>query len=506
MSSAAEASEKGKDEDKKEHCKEEDTCVELALGMGVGMMQRKTIEDVGPRLKDDRAERMKALFRDSDTDCNGVLSRDELTLLLSRLGLANSDISEIFSEADLNKNGVVEMDEFLNWLYPKDSDGSLLLEYGDALRPLFNAIDVKRTGLISRQEFLEVHGIMAGALRLNSVEDEVQHPATPLNLRNDAQNAFVNIDDQKSGQITLAEFIKAFKDPISKSGISADDLAQTVKQLAKSMKEVFKGIKLAEAGKIAEEDAFVLAALITDLADSTKEFQEALGSTHEYEDAYARTKWLRAPGGLSAVDLKTLHIRCQPLNMRMVESFDFAHILCLPGAGEAENSEDHVWWGEVWRKVVYKNGVERLEDAHYYTYDSKNGWQPAAGDSAHKVFLEVLKGLAPEIGMFYILRTHANFTLEIGWDDVVHSLYTAVDIGWLTSEQRMQITDHIEQKVKENICNAAKEPISADLLDEKVEQYKSDCFVIRPRMVMAVITKLGIMQSNPTWSMFLKEA
>jgi len=71
MSSAAEASEKGKDEDKKEHCKEEDTCVELALGMGVGMMQRKTIEDVGPRLKDDRAERIKELFRDSDTDCNG---------------------------------------------------------------------------------------------------------------------------------------------------------------------------------------------------------------------------------------------------------------------------------------------------------------------------------------------------------------------------------------------------------------------------------------------------
>lgn len=488
------------------YSEEDNPAVNLALNMGVGMIKEQ-VTSIGPRLKDDRAEGMRAMFRDFDKDGNGVLSRDELSRLLGKLGLSHSDISEIFSEADVNRNGVIEIDEFLNWLYPGNSDGSMLLDYGDALRPLFDAIDFKKTGTITQSEFVEVHSIMAGALRLNAVEDEKTHPATPLALREDSNGAFQKLDDNKSRDISFANFSKAFKDPILKSGISAEQLAETVKQLAKSLKEVFRGIKMAEAGEIRDEDSFILAGLISDLAESTKEFQEALGSTHTTQESSVRTKWLRKPESLTTVELKTLHMRCQPLNMRMVDKFDFEHILCVPMEGETADPEDHVWLGEVWRKVKYKNGVERMEEAHYYSYDRKQGgWSPMAGDQCDKVFLKVLKGLAPEIGMFYILRTNANFTLEIAWNEVVGALRTAVDIGWLTTEQRLQISDHIEQKVRDNISKTAAEPMSSELLDKKVMEYLDDSFVIRPRMVMAVITKLGIMQSSPTWSTFLKDA
>lgn len=67
-------------------------------------------------------EAIKEKFRRWDRNGDGVISRAELGHVLGGLGMQEEEIDMIFRAADVKENGVIEYDEFVEWLYELEPD------------------------------------------------------------------------------------------------------------------------------------------------------------------------------------------------------------------------------------------------------------------------------------------------------------------------------------------------------------------------------------------------
>lgn len=65
--------------------------------------------------------RLKELFQKYDVSGDGVLSEEEMSALFASLGLAKEDSRKMFEAADANKDGMVQINEFLDWLMGQKS-------------------------------------------------------------------------------------------------------------------------------------------------------------------------------------------------------------------------------------------------------------------------------------------------------------------------------------------------------------------------------------------------
>jgi len=83
------------------------------------------ISDLIPRLRaavaspEGDEEHITECFRSWDTDGNGVISSEELTQVLQRLvpGFDGTAVEALLRSADVNRDGVVDYDEFVAWLF-----------------------------------------------------------------------------------------------------------------------------------------------------------------------------------------------------------------------------------------------------------------------------------------------------------------------------------------------------------------------------------------------------
>lgn len=127
-------------------------------------------------------------FREWDSDRNGYISQSELRRVLVHIGLPGSEVGNVFKAMDANKDGNVDYDEFVSWLYggtvsqevqdyvnrtdcPEEAlddffdfmkavkaetttnkKGETIEKY-KKLRDLFDAIDLNGSGKISMSEF-----------------------------------------------------------------------------------------------------------------------------------------------------------------------------------------------------------------------------------------------------------------------------------------------------------------------------------------------------------------
>lgn len=60
--------------------------------------------------------RLQELFEKYDTSGDGVLSEDEMLKLFERLGVPRKSAEELFKEADANKDGTIQVHEFIAWI------------------------------------------------------------------------------------------------------------------------------------------------------------------------------------------------------------------------------------------------------------------------------------------------------------------------------------------------------------------------------------------------------
>lgn len=68
---------------------------------------------------------LKAIFKKFDKNGDNTLSKDELKQLLKGMppfNVTDKDVDLVMMKADKNENGVVEMDEFLDYIFKRDRD------------------------------------------------------------------------------------------------------------------------------------------------------------------------------------------------------------------------------------------------------------------------------------------------------------------------------------------------------------------------------------------------
>lgn len=471
---------------------------DFALGIGWGKSSEPT--RFGPRLKDERRELLKDIFHEFDTDGSGGLGLEEMTRMFRKLGMSASETEELLQEADKNKNGVLDLEEFIDWLYGKDSEANLVLEYGDALKPLFEVFDRDNSGTILFREFQECHGLLRTALEWNrDSQDSHAGLIDPMMLDKDAKEAFAQVDKNGDGSMSFIDFARYMQGTIKKSGIPSEDLAACTRNLSAALEDVFHGIRMAEMGEIAEDNPMALASRVTRLSVATQDLQKVVterSKTTELEEAEEKTRqrWIDPPMNMQIGDLKMLHLKSCPMNMRLIASC-YCNVLCFP-SGLAG------WVAEVSRTITYRSGKSEQETPSYYNFKTQeNKWTPITKNSAASDFTGLLRGIGREMGTFCILKTHCNFASEIQWEDINQGLQQAVDIGWLTAEQRLDFVRYMEDKVRSEVPAAEleKDPqgsVHAQLLK----------LVLSPRLVMATLTKLSIMTLQPTWASHIQVA
>jgi Ca2+-binding EF-hand superfamily protein len=407
------------------------------------------------------------------------------------------------TEADTNGNGVIDLDEFVAWLTkpPVSSQGSALYNYGDVFMPLFKLYESDNSGVITKDSFEEIHCIMQGALRLNPSDESESH-ADPLDLAKDHDEAFAEADKTGDGKITFRAFVDWMREHIP-PGMDKDDLRKFVSGLSAAMAGAHRVIKMAETGQIGDDEdgAELLQGFLAKLATSTRTFAEA---TSGKGGATGENHWSEPPVGLNVEKLRALHMKLNPLNVRMVETSVW-EVLVLPLLGVDKESGKRTWCGEVVRRITYKSGKLKVEQPSYYVFMPANySWVETCQVEGTEKFDNALKSLAPELGLFCLLKTEANFGIQLAWPGILNALEGGVDMGLITQEQYDSYESAMKSGAKDNLKESghlAHQDTAAEI-DKSIQDFLATVS-LRPRVVMATLSELGIVKIRPEWADFV---
>lgn len=180
---------------------------------------------------DPSLEVIRAKFLEWDADNSGSISEQEMVEVMSRVcpSMKVEDIQELFDVADSNQDGVVDYQEFVNFLAPahlkptKMSDDDL-----EALRCIFNFFDGDGNGLLETREF----------------EDMTNNVL--------ASHAFdmSAADTNSDGQIDFDEFVHFWSSIVGNPGFNTLDVQEAI--------DMFKCFDFDSSGSIDEDELLCL--------------------------------------------------------------------------------------------------------------------------------------------------------------------------------------------------------------------------------------------------------
>merc|ERR1712060_794848 len=98
--------------------------------------------------------------------------------------------------------------------------------------------------------------------------------------------------------------------------------------------------------------------------------------------------------------------------------------------------------------------------------------------------------------------SHSDFTTEIIWPELKRALIAGVDMGWITTQNRLECERFFEQRVEDQLRSSGS---SAGVSKDVVNNFLDTELKLRPRLVMAVFSKLRILKVNPTWKAFMEQ-
>jgi len=415
--------------------------------------------------------------------------------------LSRADVQILLVEADKNKDGKIQFTEFVDWLIKptKESLGRAVIGYSQAFKPLFDVYDKDDTGFISKENFEECHCLIQASLSLTDADDDRAHRRDALLLKQDHMEAFKLIDTGRTGEITFLEFVNWMKEHVP-AGMDPKELKLCNDALAATLKDAWAHIQMAEEGYIKESDAHILQGVIAKLAESTAKLQ---GMMRVKTGKLDKPQWTEPPIGLSIDRLKTTHMAVVPVNTKRVAKVAW-EILCLPMPGDYEDVESRIWLAEVIRKVHWKKGDMTTEEPDYYVYERKTFQWATLSDKSSQIFEDTFSQLTPGVGLFCLLKTAANFGSKICWADIECAIQGGTDMNMITQAQADTFLLHMRNIAIQNLKN------EGFLDDENSEESQISCaeewltsmLSVRPRMVMATLSDLGIVEVDPAWEDF----
>lgn len=146
-------------------------------------------------------ERMRAIFKKFDKDGNNVLSREELRNLLKNLPkgeeVTDHDLDLVILTADKNDNGVVEVDEFLDYIFSQRHDKRGSIKAGNNIEGL-----EKFLADAGFSDLSEKAGEWMAPKRLTSVEDLFEDVQS---LEKFCDHLELNVNQRRKLRMTFAK-------------------------------------------------------------------------------------------------------------------------------------------------------------------------------------------------------------------------------------------------------------------------------------------------------------
>ncbi|CAE7769522.1 CML25 [Symbiodinium pilosum] len=404
-------------------------------------------------------QKLKVLLRRFDKDHTGTLSRTQFEgILRSTLPatetVSRDDMDHMWSKFPKREDGDAEYDDFIKWILKPSTPLSVtplgelvFFDLKAALEPLFWAYDQNHDGVIGLEEFMQAHGILQNALRLNPAKGGDVDPAV---LKGDLQHCYLGIGHEGERRLTFAKFITWQRDALMFSSLPPDLLAKTLKSVAKQLERVFKLSELEMRGELSISDKQVLLRILSHLAQFSRELWGQSGSQRAPTLAHNfANKWSAPVVGMDVKHLKEVFLHDFETSRLKFTARVVSHeweVICVPAIPMPHRPR--VWLAKMQLFSNLSDGRQRSSGWQFYRYQPELfTWtltEPEAFDAA-------LEGLSPELQVFCLLKTMANFGLRLTWPDLQKALNQAVDLHAITEEQRRLCIAAFEQMVAKGL-------------------------------------------------------
>jgi calmodulin len=152
-----------------------------------------TMEQKVAETTEERHQEIRELFKIFDRDGNNKISADEVSSLLFSLGRPTTpmEVKKLISEVDKDKNGTLELEEFIQYL---DKTFVLPQSKVEEVVEAFKVFDQDNNGTVSKDEFANILMRFGG----DFTEEEVAQ-------------IFSEVDVNADGKLNYAEFVELWK-------------------------------------------------------------------------------------------------------------------------------------------------------------------------------------------------------------------------------------------------------------------------------------------------------
>eukprot|EP00401_Gymnodinium_catenatum_P027762 CAMPEP_0117616724 /NCGR_PEP_ID=MMETSP0784-20121206/85211_1 /TAXON_ID=39447 /ORGANISM="" /LENGTH=454 /DNA_ID=CAMNT_0005420517 /DNA_START=125 /DNA_END=1489 /DNA_ORIENTATION=- len=436
----------------------------------------------------DLSDMIKMCFRKFDGDGNGYISKIELQRVLVSLScksrvVSTEEIEMCMAAADLNKNGVIEYNEFVDWLMtpgalaqPCRTNGVGLFDLAEVMAPLFKVFDKNGDGLVQEVEFAECWAILKNAIALS--QTRMSNAPDPKIMDDDAEDMFQTIDSDRSRSLNFEEFVDWQRRALEKSGLMGEDLKDLVPALARQLSRVFRLSASDEKGELTDDDRNTLVKVIDNLASFSRDLwnEERAAQNSLYGRHHFTNRWSEPPNGLNVRQLRCRHLR---------NDFDL-QVLCVPESIEQMTGPIRRWLARVCQRTPWNK--RKIEEGRYYVFRQLH-WEES--ESLGKEFRKALMSFSVDLRFYCLLKTEADFANEISWMGIQDALKSGIEYSLFTLEQHIQFNEHMEQEFLQALEGADSERGGEVQLEKLRASIK-----LPLRSVVATLVELEVLNSS----------
>jgi len=448
--------------------------------------------------------KLMIILRKFDQEGSGTIRKSQFeSILRAALPLDEilykEEVDHLWSYFPKRDDGDIENSDLVEWIL-RPSTPLMLTDAGDlaffdlktALYPLFQVYNQNGDGYVCLQEFIEAHGILQIAVRMNPSDEE-----DPPVVRGDLHNLYAHILEDSDKRLTFERFVQWQRLALIHSSLSPESLKRSLKNVAKQMQRVFKLVTAESHGELKESDHLVLQRIMGHLAQFSRELY-GTGRTESKPQSHGfPNKWTAPLVGMNIEHLKEIFLRDFTYSRRNFTS-KILHrdweILCIPDLpGRQQN-----WLAQVklTTQLARMNSEMETKDVHRYRYVQESfTW--ILDDDCH--FDEALNGLSPEVKLFALLKSEGNFGQRLSWKQVQSALSLAVELNIITQAQINRCNEKLDDWVKKGM-DAEGLWCTREILDQVRESVMTS-----PSQIMGIFAEMGVFQVTSVWADFMDE-